>query len=147
MNFLKNSHAALGVILIVGIMVHLHPGKDSAAWEGTKETQDVRGLDRRISTLEQRLFSIESSISQLQQSAFAQRSTVPQSNARDLEINLIRADMQALQLRINEIECGLLKLDERTTVSARDNRRSSGARPTDHCRLNPATPLRLSTRP
>jgi predicted RNase H-like nuclease (RuvC/YqgF family) len=149
MNFLKNSHLALGIVLcpVIGIMANVYPGKVSSASEGMTKTQDVRSLDRRISSLEQRLYSIESSISRLQQSAVSQRSPVPQSSARDQEINLIRGEMQALQLRLSEIECGLLKLDERTTVSVRDNRKSAGGKPADPCRLNPATPLRLSTRP
>jgi predicted RNase H-like nuclease (RuvC/YqgF family) len=149
MNFLKNAHLALGIVLclVIGIMANVDPGKVSFAAEGTTKTQDVRSLDRRISTLEQRLYSIESSINRLQQSAVSLRSPVPQSSVRDQEINLIRGDMQALQLRLSEIECGLIKLDERTTVSVRDNRKSAGEKPADPCRLNPATPLRLSTRP
>jgi predicted RNase H-like nuclease (RuvC/YqgF family) len=149
MNFLKNSHLALAIVLcpVIGIMANVYPGNVSSASEGMTKTQDVRSLDRRISLLEQRLYSIESSISRLQQSAVSQRSPVPQSSTRDQEINLIRGDMQALQLRLSEIECGLLKLDERTTVSVRDNRKSPGGKPADPCRLNPATPLRLSTRP
>jgi predicted RNase H-like nuclease (RuvC/YqgF family) len=111
-------------------------------------SQDVGSLDRRISSLEQRLYSIETSINRLEQSAISQRAPVSQPSARDQEINLLRGEIQTLQLRVNEIECGLVKLDERTTVSAvRETRRSDGARTTDPCRLNPATPLRLSTRP
>ena len=149
MNSMKNSHLALGIVLCgaIGLMANVYPGNVSSASEGMTEMQDVRSLDRRISSLEQRLFSIESSISRLQQSAVSPRSPAPQSGVRDQEINQIRGDMQTLQLRLSEIECGLLKLDERTTVSVRDNRKSAGAKPTDPCRLNPATPLRLSTRP
>lgn len=149
MNFLKNSQLALVIVLcpVIGIMVNVYAGKVSSASEGMTKTQDVRSLDRRISSLEQRLFSLESNISRLQQSAVTQRSPAPQWNARDQEITLIREGMQALQLRLREIECGLLKLDERTTVSVADNRKSAGGKPTDPCRLNPATPLRLSTRP
>jgi hypothetical protein len=148
MNILKSSHLSLGIVLClgIGIMANVYPGKVSSAAEGITETQDVRSLDRRISLLEQRLYSIESSISRMQ-SEVSLRSPVPQSSARDQEINLIRGEMQALQLRVSEIECGLLKLDERTTVSARDdNRKRAGGKPADPCRLDPATPLRLSTR-
>ena len=127
-------------------MANVYPGNLSSASEAVT-TQDVRTLDRRISSLEQRLYAIELSISRLQQSAVSPRAPVPESSTRDQEINLIRGDMQALQLRLSEIECGLIKLDERTTVSVRDNRNSGGGKPADPCRLNPATPLRLSTRP
>lgn len=147
MNFLKTSHLALGIVLcaLIGIMANIYPGKSSSALE--KTTQDVGSLDRRITSVEQRLYSIESSISRLQQSALSERSRASQPIRRDQEIDLVRGDIQRLQLRLNEIECGLLKLDERTAVSVRDNLKSPGPKTGDPCRLNPATPLRLSTRP
>ena len=147
MNFLKKSHLALGIVLcaVIGIMANVYPGKSSSALE--EKTQDVGSLDRRITSVEQRLYSIESSISRLQQSALSERSRPLQPIARDQEIDLVRADIQRLQLRLNEVECGLLKLDERTAVSVRDNLKGPGAKTGDPCRLNPATPLRLSTRP
>ena len=147
MNFLKKSHLALGIVLcaVIGIMANVYPGKSSSALEET--TQDVGSLDRRITLVEQRLYSIESSISRLQQSALSERSRASQPIPRDQEIDLVRSDIQRLQLRLNEIECGLLKLDERTAVSVRDNLKSPGTKTGDPCRLNPATPLRLSTRP
>ena len=148
MNFLKKSHLALGIVLCatLGIMASVYPGKSSSGLE-QMSTQDLRSLDRRISSLEQRFYSLESSISRLQQSALSQRLPVPPPSARDQEINLIREDIQRLSLRLSELECGLLKLDERTTVSVRDNRKNAAAKTTDPCRLNAATPLRLSTRP
>jgi hypothetical protein len=148
MNFLKKSHLALGIILcgFIGIMAEVYPGNSSSVLEDTITTQDVRILDRRISLLEQRLYSIESSISRLQQPALSQRESIPQP-VRDPEISLIRGDIQSLQLRYSELECGLIKLDERTTATVRDTRKRSGAKPTDPCRLNPEAPLRLSTRP
>jgi predicted RNase H-like nuclease (RuvC/YqgF family) len=147
MNFLKKSHLALGIVLcaVIGIMANVYPGNSSSALE--EKTQDVGSLDRRITSVEQRLYSIESSISRLQQSALSERSRVSQPIPRDQEIDLVRSDIQRLQLRLNEIECGLLKLDERTAVSVRDNLKSPGPKTGDPCRLNPATPLRLSTRP
>jgi hypothetical protein len=147
MNFLKKSYLALGIVLcaVIGIMANVYPGKSTLGLEET--TQDVISLDRRISSIEQRLYSIESNISRLQQSAYSSRSPAPQPSARDQEINLIRGDIQTLQLRLNEIECGLVKLDERTAVSVHENRTSGAPKTTDPCRLNPGTPLHLSTRP
>ena len=147
MNFLKKSHLVLGIVLcaVIGIVANVYPGKSSSALE--VRPQDVGSLDRRITSVEQRLYSIESSISRLQQSALSERSRPSQPIPRDQEIDLVRGDIQRVQLRLNEIECGLLKLDERTAVSVRDNLKSPGAKTGDPCRLNPATPLRLSTRP
>jgi len=145
MNLLKKSYLSLGIVLcaVIGILANVYPGKSTSGFAET--TQDVISLDRRISSIEQRLYSIESNISRLQQSAYSSRSPAPQPNARDQEINLIRGDIQTLQLRLNEIECGLVKLDERT-ASVRENR-TGGAKTPDPCRLNPDTPLHLSTRP
>ena len=151
MSFIRKWRLALGIILcaVIGVIANAYPGgKSPSALEEMAGAQDVRSLERRISSLEQRLYSIESNITRLQQSALSQRSPVSQPNARDQEINLLRAEVQRLQLRLSEIECGLAKLDERTTASAvREARKSAGAKTADPCRLNPAAPLRLSTRP
>ena len=150
MTILKERRIALGMILCaaIAVMANAYPGRSSSTWKAMAGSQDVGSLDRRISSLEQRLYSIETSINRLEQSAISQRTPVSQPSARDQEINLLRGEIQTLQLRVNEIECGLVKLDERTTTSAvRETRRSDGAKTTDPCRLNPATPLRLSTRP
>lgn len=145
MNFFKHSNVALVILLcvVIGLMVNVSRGESSAALE-PEAMQDVSSLDRRISLLEQRFYSVESSINRLQQLAISQRTQVQQPSISDREINLILEDIRKLSLRLTEIECGLLKLDERTTTSAR---RSSAAKPADPCRLNPDTPLRLSTRP
>ena len=110
------------------------------------ETQDPVSLDRRISMLEQRFYTLETSMNRLQQVLASQRSTSSSSSVSNQEVDQLQAEVQRLQLRLNEVECGLLKLDERT-ASASGNRRSGEARPADPCRLNPNTPLRLPTRP
>lgn len=150
MNSLKKWSLPLGMILcfVIGVMANAYPGKRSSALDNMTETQDVRSLDRRISSLEQRLYSIESSINRLQQSALSQRPPVSQSSVRDQELNLLRGEFQKLLLRLDEIECGLVKIDERTSTSAvREARKSAGAKTVDPCRLNPATPVHLSSRP
>ena len=138
----------LGVIFCVGIgLLVNYAVKSSFAWDGASGFQDVRSLDRRISSLEQRLYSIETSINRLEQSSISQRTPALPSSTRDPEINVLRGEIQALQLHLNEVECGLVKLDERTlTPAAREARRSLG-KTADPCRLNPATPVRFSDRP
>lgn len=131
---------AVAILLGVGV-VGLNRGSAGA------ETQDVSGLDRRISMLEQRFYSMESSMNRLQQLVASQRSTgSSSSDLRDREVDQLRQEMQRLQLRLTEVECGLLRLDERTTT-ATSNRRSGEARPADPCRQNPGLPLRLPSRP
>ena len=110
------------------------------------ETQDPASLDRRISMLEQRFYTLETSMNRLQQVLASQRSTRSSSSVSDRDVDQLQAEVQRLQLRLNEVECGLAKLDERT-ATASGNRRSGEARPADPCRQNPGTPLRLPTRP
>ena len=149
MTILKERRIVLGVILCtaVGVLANAYPGKNSSEMEGTIGSQDVRGLDRRISSLEQRLYSIEVSINRLERSAISQRPPASPPAARDPEMAIIRGEIQTLELRLNEIECGLIKLDERTGTPAVREARKSAARIADPCRINPAGPVRLSTRP
>jgi hypothetical protein len=96
--------------------------------------------------LEQRFYQLETSMNRLQQAVTSQRSTgSSSSDLRDREVDQLRQEMQRLQLRLTEVECGLLRLDERTTAST--NRRGGETRTTDPCRQNPGLPLRLPTRP
>jgi hypothetical protein len=140
MNLSKQSNLALVVVLcaVIGVMAGISRGNSA--------TQDPGSLDRRLSMLEQRFYSLESSISRLQQYVATQRPQVSQSSpiTNDRELSLMREELQRLTLRMAEIECGLIKLDERTTPAAR---RNPTARSNDPCRLTPDTPLRLSTHP
>jgi len=143
MSFLKKVQL-LGIVVLVAI-VGIGVGRDASGNE-TAATQDPSSLDRRISMLEQRFYSLESSLNRLQNYVTSQRSTGTSDSAQDRELNQLSQDVQRLELRLREVECGLLKLDERT-AAAGGNRRSGDARPLDPCRLNPTTPLRLPSRP
>lgn len=132
-------------VAIMAAVIVISTGRGASSTEAVA-TQDVVGLDRRINMLEQRFYRLETSISRLEQIATSQRSTGSSSNQRDREVDQLREELQRLHLRLNEVECGLLRLDERT-VTTGGNRRSGEARSADPCRQNPGTPLRLPTRP
>ena len=105
-------------------------------------------LDRRISQIEQRFNLIETRINRLEQQSRFPASTPQTTLSRDTEINLMRSQIEALQLRIAEVECSLVRIDERTlTAAARQARRKANPNETDRCRLNSNIPLQLSTRP
>lgn len=126
---MKKFHLPLALLAVIAIIATIHA-----------ETQDPASLDRRISMIEQRFFQLESRLNRLEQVVVAQRSAqVP--SGRDQEVELMRQEIEGLKLRLNEIECGLVKLDERTTPA---NARKAND---DQCRLNPSSPVRLSTRP
>jgi peptidoglycan hydrolase CwlO-like protein len=128
----------LGIVLctIIGLILNstafLSLGHSAGA-------QDVRGLENRMTMLEQRLYSIQTSINRLEQTALSQRSTGTRETVRDHEINVLNQEILKLKLRVDEAQCGLLKLDERTRRGDRST--------TDPCRLNPNSPLQLRERP
>ncbi|HKU76485.1 MAG TPA: hypothetical protein VJR02_21415 [Pyrinomonadaceae bacterium] len=138
MNTSRQSNLVLVLVLcvVVGTVANVSWGKSSA------ETQDPSSLDRRISLLEQRFYQVESSINRLQTYVASQRPQVSQPNTSDRDVILIRDEVQRLSLRLSEVECGLLKLDERTVT-----RRTNTQKSNDPCRVNVDTPLRLSARP
>jgi hypothetical protein len=108
--------------------------------------QDTFSLDRRISSLEQRLYSIENNISRLQlQSASPSLST---STRRDAEVDELRRSVDALQLQVNQLRCGVVHLDERTlSQTGRGSGRQPPGNRNDPCRLNPSTPVDLAGAP
>jgi len=143
MSFSNKSYVMLVSLLCItiGVMATVSRGKGSSE---LSETQDPASLDRRISMLEQRLYTIESNINRLQQYVTTQRPAVTAPSTSDRDLILMREEVQRLNLRLAEVECGLLKLDERTTAPSR---RNSTAKSADLCRQNPDTPLRLTARP
>lgn len=156
MNTLKTKRAAVVIILCAAIAVtaSAYRGESNSAAAGATAaaagSQDTLNLERRISLLEQRFYSIESSINRLERQTTITQRTLPQqqSGGREIEVNLLRAEIETLRRRIGEMECGLLKLDERTTTAAaREARRKTNAASTDPCRLNAEFPIQLSTRP
>jgi len=111
---------------------------------GPTPQQDVIRLDARVSQLEQRLYTIESSLRNLeQQSRIA--GLGGRGGVTPDDIALLRSEIQTLQVRVMQDECGLAKLDERTlTPEAREARRRAAGN--DPCRLNFELPLRPPSR-
>lgn len=150
MRRLKRWRAALLTIcVIIGVAAGAYWVKSSSASNPATDTQDVTSLERRISLLEQRFYTMETGINRLEQQVLlSERQSVSQPTARDTEIALLRTQVEMLQRRLSEVDCGLAKLDERTlSAAAREARRKASMNSTDPCRLNADAPLRLSTRP
>src|ERR1044072_4093707 len=82
------------LVLIIGLLVVIGVMANSSRGSSASEPQDVSSLDRRISLLEQRFYSIESNISRLQQYVAAQRPSVSQPGVSDRELSLIREEIQ-----------------------------------------------------
>src|SRR5215212_1865489 len=101
MNLSKQSNLVLiaGLFAVIAVMANISRGNSTTA---APEIQDPSSLDRRLSLLEQRFYSIESSISRLQQYVAAQRPPVSQPGTSDRELLLIREEIQRLSLRMSE---------------------------------------------
>ena len=111
---------------------------------GPSPQQDVIRLDARISQLEQRFYTMETSLRTLEQQSRLAGMNRGGSVSPD-EILVLRSEIQRLQARIMEDECALAKLDERTlSATARDARRRAVGN--DPCRANFELPLRPPTR-
>lgn len=145
MKFSKQSHLILIVTLCgaLGIMAGVSLGRSTPS-APENMAQDPAGLDRRISQLEQRFYQMESSINRLQQYVSMQRTPVTQPGVSDRDFNLVRDEVKRLSLRVNEVECALVKLDERTVPASR---KRNLPKSTDPCRLDPDSSLRLTVRP
>lgn len=105
--------------------------------------QDPIRLETRINQLEQRLYQIDTSLRNLEQQSRLGGASRGVS-AQDVE--LLRSQIQALQIRLTEDECALARLDERTlSATMRNSRRQSSGR-SDPCRANADAPLRLPER-
>lgn len=143
MTFLKRFQwSAIAILAAAALVVSFGRG---AAGHEAAATQDPASLDRRISMLEQRFYTLESSMNRLQQFVASQRPAAATSETNDREITLLSQEIQRLQLRLTEVECGLVRLDERTTPASA--RRTGDQKSTDPCRQNAGAPLRLSARP
>ena len=112
-------------------------------------------LERRIAQVEQRFYYIETRLNQLEnQSRYpgilpgATSPSQAQLSQMQTALDALRVQIDSPRGRVGEVECGLLKVDERTlTPAARQARRQSASGSTEPCRADPNAPVRLSVRP
>ena len=99
--------------------------------------QDVIRLETRITQLEQRIYSIDNNVRTLEQQS---RMAAGGRSFGQEDVAQLRSEIQLLQRRLADVECGLTKLDERTLAPASRaaRRKSAGG---DPCRLNFDMPL------
>jgi len=99
---------------------------------------------------------MESRMSRLEQQMSMAQRTVPAPapapspglSIRDNEIDLLRNQAELFKVRVGELECAILRLDERTlSQGAKETRRRAGIQSQDPCRANPDAAVKLSARP
>ena len=129
---------ALVAVLVLGITI------GAVREHAAAPPQDAIRLETRINQLEQRLYTMETSIRMLEQQS--RIGSVSSRTVSPEEVAALRAEVQLLGLRLNDYECAIAKLDERTlTPAARAARIRSGPR-SEPCRLSADTPVRLPDR-
>lgn len=106
-------------------------------------------LSRRIDQIEQRFNYIESRLGQIEsQSRMTTVVPRPFPNSNDQDVQFLRAQIDGLRLRLGEVECGLLRVDERTLSTAqRAARRRAAQGSSEKCRENSGSAVELSARP
>ena len=146
MNLSKQSNLVLVIVLcaVVGVMASISRGNSSRTPEANA-IQDVSSLDRRIKLTRTTflLRRVEYQPASAIRGCAAYRRFHNRASS-DREILAIREEIQRLSLRMAELECGVVKLDERTTPATR---RNTNGKSNDPCRVNPETSVRLSTHP
>lgn len=114
----------------------------------TVHAQQDPFLSQRLNRIEQRFSTIETKLIQLESQSRFPINSPDLTGARDTELQLLRSQINTLQLRLSEIDCNLARLDERTlSATAKANRKASGINDNDLCRQTPNVPLQLSARP
>jgi hypothetical protein len=158
---LSNSHRTFtrltAIALLVGFVV-LFGGRSSVTNSDVTTTAHAQtdfALQRRVDMIEQRFYMMESRLNSIEQQSRYPSSTSPTSSVRTdselsslrTQLEIMRVQMDTLNRRLGDVECGLLRVDERTlTPAARDMRRRGREDENEPCRLNPSTAVRLSSR-
>jgi hypothetical protein len=125
-------HGVLAIIICAGI--------GAAAYE---ESSPAQNLEFRINSIEQRLYSIESTMRRLEQQMISLERRPQIQTTRSPEIDALRSELETVKARLREIECGVIRLDERTLPSGAKQKQTE---PKDPCRLNAEAPVRFSIR-
>ncbi len=111
----------------------------SAARDNAGPQQDIIRLEQRMNQLEQRLFSMDTTLRNIEQQS--RLAGAGRCGVAEEDVVQLRSELLALQQRVADHECALAKLDERTlTPAMRAARRKSG---NDPCRVNSETPIQL----
>ena len=126
----------LVVVIGLGLVTISSAARDNA---GPVPQQDLVRLEQRMNQLEQRLFSMDTTLRNIEQQS--RLAGAGRRGVAEEEVAQLRSELLALQQRVAHHECALAKLDERTlTPAMRTTRRKSG---NDPCRVNSETPVQL----
>lgn len=136
--------AIIGIGTVVYILTIVSGGLTT-----TVSAQQDPFLSQRISQIEQRITSLETRLYRVEQDSRLPAVTMPRQIEKndDTEYRLLSSQLQTLYLQLAEVECGLVKLDERTLTATARSARKKMPGDGERCRLDPNTPLEIIVRP
>src|SRR5262245_29161275 len=126
MKYNRRSHFLLLICIVaLGVVTVFRISSAAPAEVEPAPQQDLIRLENRITQLEQRLYSIDTNVRNLEQQSRLAGGSARGVSAEDLA--RLSLEVQALQQRLAEHECSLAKIDERTlTPAMRSARKKSG---------------------
>lgn len=140
-------NAARNVASFIGLAMLIYNGLSGIFGSGgaaTAHAQTDPFLSRRVDVIEQHLYALESRVNQ---AAMSRPSVVPPlPSIIQNDVDSLRTSVEGLRIRLGEVECSVLKLDERTLTAAQRRTTRNGSS-TDRCRADFGTPIMLSARP
>ncbi|MEW6208051.1 MAG: hypothetical protein AB1631_06775 [Acidobacteriota bacterium] len=125
---------------VLAIIICAGMGAAAAAYKESSSMDAAQNMEFRINSIEQRVYSIESTLRRLEQQMFSLERRPQIQPARNPEIDALRSELETAKARLREIECGVIRLDERTLSASAKQKQTE---PKDPCRLNPEAPVRL----
>ena len=117
---------------------------DSSELTSSEPGQDIMSVDRRVTTLEQHMYTLDSNLNQIQQQIMMLNRTSSQPTGSSTEVQQLRLELDLLRSQMTQVECALAKLDERTITTGKPKVRA-GVK--DPCRLDPQTPIEITGHP
>ena len=134
------------ILAVVGFGSLLYFAMSGILGERTASAQVDTYLSRRVDQLEQRFYMLESRVNRAEQDVRRPVTTSPSTtDPQGAEIQYLRSQVESLRTRLGEVECGVLRIDERTLPTTRGTRGNILAQ--DPCRREPNFPVKLSVRP
>ncbi len=146
MKLVSSRQAVLNGLTVVLAAVVLYGGVAGLLGEGAVrpvEAQSDVFLSRRVDQVEQRFYQIESRLNRMEMESRTAVSTPRMTDNKDIEIAFLRSQIESLRNRLGEVECALLKVDERTLTAAQRRTTAAG----EPCRGNWGQRITLSSRP
>jgi len=140
-------NAARNAATIIGLAMLLYNGLTGifgSQGATTAHAQTDPFLSRRVDMIEQHLYTLESRVNQVSTTRPSIAPQLPSIIQND--VDSVRTAVDGLRIRLGEVECGVLKLDERTLTAVQRRTTRSGSS-TDRCRADFGTPIMLSSRP